>query len=533
MITNNFNFNGINSFLIDLNQNKEITPKKYEKKINSFLLNFNPNFKQISPENYQYENYANFEGLKYTWRCNGASETEFGKIENEFILMNLIIRTKQVASEKLYDFTTFVGIRSNGGWFKKSDSFFSFLSSNKAEERAGIFKTCRECDVETFFKDEKLKKEKQAEELGITNQEDVEVVENLKKIRDVSSEVLKTVIESSGNDKTVMTNTLVAIGKELMKGIKTDTSTYFKRTKEADQGGIKGQRLTHAFAIGENIHITPKAPVLGKGTFKSASNSINLNNMKKDLVRLKIKDGTAIPNALREANMLNQLQEAKNEEGSCLAPAYESMIQYEYEHPSTKNIESRLVMFQEKLEGNGNQLAKASAIEQLHAFINVGTGLAYLHQKGWVHMDNKPANILIVKDEYGRIMKAKLSDFGMATTIGGSFIGCNKKFASHEALARLVGNQVEVNPKMDSFEFGGIILTLLNVPLLENQTRLGDLNDTQIEAEINNTKISLQGTDEERRIRAAMLDVAGKLMKWDPNDRLSCSEAVAELKKIA
>jgi serine/threonine protein kinase len=58
----------------------------------------------------------------------------------------------------------------------------------------------------------------------------------------------------------------------------------------------------------------------------------------------------------------------------------------------------------------GNRLGIRDAIR---AVIHVGGALAHLHQRGWVHLDIKPSNILLV---HGRPI---LFDFGAARVVGG------------------------------------------------------------------------------------------------------------------
>jgi Serine/threonine protein kinase len=57
-------------------------------------------------------------------------------------------------------------------------------------------------------------------------------------------------------------------------------------------------------------------------------------------------------------------------------------------------------------------------LEACELFLDIASALSYAHEKGVVHRDIKPGNIVLVQAEGGRGYKAKLLDFGIAKLTG-------------------------------------------------------------------------------------------------------------------
>jgi eukaryotic-like serine/threonine-protein kinase len=64
------------------------------------------------------------------------------------------------------------------------------------------------------------------------------------------------------------------------------------------------------------------------------------------------------------------------------------------------------------LDGYLEEYSRCSTLEQVQLTSQIATAVSYIHEKGIVHLDLKPANILL--DVYGN---AKISDFGLALEV--------------------------------------------------------------------------------------------------------------------
>ncbi len=97
------------------------------------------------------------------------------------------------------------------------------------------------------------------------------------------------------------------------------------------------------------------------------------------------------------------------------------------------------------------------------ALPSVAAALADLHEAGWVHLDVKPDNILIVPTPDG--LRRLLADTGSARRTGetlGPAILCTPRYAAPEILqAASAGRPLRADPAMDVFSFALTALELL------------------------------------------------------------------------
>jgi len=106
------------------------------------------------------------------------------------------------------------------------------------------------------------------------------------------------------------------------------------------------------------------------------------------------------------------------------------------------------------------QEGRLSAERSAEIAIEVATGLGYAHQKGYVHLDAKSANVLL-----SRKGEIKLGDFGIAKAIAGSVessltqtgavMGTATYFSPEQAQGR------EVGPRSDLYSLGVVLYEML------------------------------------------------------------------------
>lgn len=112
--------------------------------------------------------------------------------------------------------------------------------------------------------------------------------------------------------------------------------------------------------------------------------------------------------------------------------------------------------------------------------LGIATGMRFIHENGFVHMDLKPGNVLLALD--GDTVVPKVSDMGLAArlpkarkvdlTCGGNapaaarapFVQCRPRgtlqFMAPEMLVRQSNNLVNVTQKADVFSFGILLIEL-------------------------------------------------------------------------
>lgn len=142
--------------------------------------------------------------------------------------------------------------------------------------------------------------------------------------------------------------------------------------------------------------------------------------------------------------------------------AYQPFLVVEYANHGTLN---EYLSIYKKTENNPYQTATnaVSIGDRLQLCLDIGHGLEAIHQKGFIHRDTKPDNVLISQDEDGRHV-AKLADFGMtlfhATEIGEyaniqQYFAGTDQYAAPELSQRITSDlSFEEMRKGDIFSFG-------------------------------------------------------------------------------
>lgn len=118
--------------------------------------------------------------------------------------------------------------------------------------------------------------------------------------------------------------------------------------------------------------------------------------------------------------------------------------------------------FTQKFEVNNNPFCakKDGKIEKFKSFtFDIVSGLAYLHSQGVVHLDLKPANLLVSKaidsDQYPLV---KLCDLGLARRVGeNGRVLVEKRCGSSFYIAPEVTDQSEVTTAADMWSLGVLV----------------------------------------------------------------------------
>ncbi len=407
------------------------------------------------------------------------------------------------------------------------------IKQEKVENSAGK-KELEKSPQQNLQKTKEENAEKGLEELatGLGMKKDLESLKKLGKRENISFSTLMTILDELKDlkDKQIMLNTFVEISKEINKSTWfKNRIPYVKRKKDEKTNG----RISHAFAIHKkDIMIIPNKGVIGSGNYKTVSEAIKLTNLEKPFVRLKIQEKATQTKDISQASEANKLEmelleklHGKGKEAHpCIIPPYEFSILLK------KKEAAKLVMFQLKLDGDGNGLMKESAAIQLKVLTDVAAGLDHLHGLGYAHMDMKPANFMYLKAGEG-----KLGDFGMATKFNEPIRGGNLGCLPNEALVKpsfrgeyvRIQGDCKANPKIDSFGLGVSIFLILTQ---SEEVAFGLLSDEEIAQKIIQAKINLPEKD--KKTRSQMLDVAQKLMLRDPEKRMSCKDAQIALSNI-
>lgn len=149
--------------------------------------------------------------------------------------------------------------------------------------------------------------------------------------------------------------------------------------------------------------------IIAKGSFKKASKSTfynkNNNGSREEVIRLKVS---------KNFNSYNDINEAEQEVKLHMSLDHENIVKIkEYNRYLNSKNEECLEIFEEVCDSTFEK-ADLTPNETLQVMIDTASALEYLHDKGLVHNDLKPDNILI-KNKRG-----KLADFGLSREIGKS-----------------------------------------------------------------------------------------------------------------
>ncbi len=177
--------------------------------------------------------------------------------------------------------------------------------------------------------------------------------------------------------------------------------------------------------------------------------------------------------------------------------------------------------------------------ERLRLFIRVCEGVQHAHQKGVIHRDLKPGNLMV--DEVDGRALPKIIDFGIATATTlaeGREIAGTPDYMSPEQAG---GDQALVDTRSDVYALGVVLSELLTGqrPLVAGETVTSDDRTLRLPSEQLSTlsvpdaeRLALargQPLSRMRRVLRGELDwVVAKAMRHDRNERYASAAAMAE-----
>ncbi|MFT2693957.1 serine/threonine-protein kinase [Clavibacter zhangzhiyongii] len=146
--------------------------------------------------------------------------------------------------------------------------------------------------------------------------------------------------------------------------------------------------------------------------------------------------------------------------------------------------------------------------------------LGYIHRRGVVHRDVKPANVLLARPEDDEPAAAKLTDFGIARLVDGtrltstgSIIGTVSYLSPEQALGEQVGAPTDV------YALGLVLLECLT----GRRTFPGTAAESTMARVVRDPEIPA-------RLGSAWVDLLSRMTRRDPGSRPTAREVAAELR---
>ncbi len=159
--------------------------------------------------------------------------------------------------------------------------------------------------------------------------------------------------------------------------------------------------------------------------------------------------------------------------------------------------------------------------ELLEALAQACEGLAYAHDRGFVHQDLKPGNIRVVRQ--GNRIYAKLLDFGIATAAHSDPTRERSWVGTISYMAPEYLGSGKATPSSDLFAVGVIIYEILSGG---RKPFTGDSRGEVLNAILKLPPTALD-PDEAQEVPGGFLDVVARALAKDPADRYPTATALA------
>jgi serine/threonine protein kinase len=158
--------------------------------------------------------------------------------------------------------------------------------------------------------------------------------------------------------------------------------------------------------------------------------------------------------------------------------------------------------------------------------------LGYLHYKGFVHRDISPDNLMVTKDEKGRLL-VKLIDLGIAKSLEegaltggltskGDFVG-KLHYASPEHFGGALAED-PVDARSDLYSFGVVLYELLTGKYPISGTGSSSL----LAGHLHFPPLSFDKSDPDGRIPVGLREVVMKVLSKSPDDRFQSAEELSQ-----
>lgn len=239
---------------------------------------------------------------------------------------------------------------------------------------------------------------------------------------------------------------LQASSKTMVKVVKEGLKLKNGSTKRVKQAG-------YTFRVTKDpsgkIDIAAKVAVLGRGAFKEVSKYMTLGSAKTfALMKAKVKRSSSsdigqATEALKSEYAILDAIYANRDEASLPGLQSKPHAIYTIEKVEKKTDTTKTVGFMEAdlydggdlwelIFSNTEGLKRLSIDERLKICQSLAEGCQELHERGIVHRDIKPDNIMLKLDEDGKVREAHIIDFGLAHIVDKGKFKANTKIDPDE-----------------------------------------------------------------------------------------------------